>query len=69
MIDSLPYYIQNNMVYNMEGNGDRCGRGHNFNFSISCSCDTNYSSLFQSTDGLCSKPKFKFALDSTSHKL
>jgi hypothetical protein len=69
MINSLPCYIQNNMVYNMEGNGDGCGRSHSFNFGIGCGCNTDYSSLFQSTDGLCSKPKFKFALGSASHKL
>jgi hypothetical protein len=53
----------------MEGNGDGYSRSHGFNFSISRGCDTDYSSLFQSTDGLCSKPKFKFTLGSTSYKL
>ena len=69
MINSLPYYIQNNVVYDMEGNKDRYSCGYSSNFGISCSCDTDYSYLFQSTDGLCSKPKFKFALNSAFYKL
>jgi hypothetical protein len=69
MINSLPYHIQNNIVYNMEGNRDGCSHSYNSDFSISRGCNTNYNSLFQSTDGLCSKPEFKFALGSASHKL
>ena len=53
----------------MEGNGDGYGCSHSSDFGISCGYNTNYSSLFQSTDGLCSKPKFKFALNSASYKL
>ena len=69
MINSFPYYIQNNVVYNIEGNKNKCNRGYGSNFSISRGYNTNYNYLFQSTDGLCSKPKFKFTLGSTSHKL
>ena len=69
MINSLPYYIQNNMVYNVEGNKNRYSYSYSFNFSIGYSYNTNYSYLFQSTDNLCSKPKFKFILGSTSYKL
>ena len=68
MIDSLFCYIQNNVVYDVEGNKDGCGRGYSFNFGIGRGYDTNYSYLFQSTDGLYSKPKFKFTLNSTFHK-
>ena len=53
----------------MEGNKNKCGRGRSSDFSIGRDCDTNYSYLFQSTDGLCNKPKFKFTLNSTSYKL
>ena len=56
------------MVYDMEGNEDRYSRSYSFNFGIGRSCDTNYSYLFQSTNGLCSKPKFKFVLGSTFYK-
>ena len=69
MINSLPYHIQNNMVYNIEGNKDGYSRSYSSNFSISRGCNTNYNYLFQSTDGLYSKPKFKFALGSAFHKL
>ena len=57
------------MVYDIEGNKDRYSRCHGFNFSISCSYNTNYNYLFQNTDSLYSKPKFKFALGSASYKL
>ena len=57
------------MVYNVEGNEDRYSHNHNSNFSISRGCNTDYSYLFQSTNGLCSKPKFKFALGSAFYKL
>jgi hypothetical protein len=57
------------MVYDVEGNKDRYSHGYGFNFSISRGYNTNYSYLFQSTGGLYSKPEFKFALGSISHKL
>ena len=57
------------MVYNMEGNKNRYSHSYSFNFSIGRGCDINYSYLFQSTGGLCSKSKFKFILNSTSYKL
>ena len=57
------------MVYDVEENKDRYSYSHNSDFSISRGCDINYSYLFQSTDSLCNKPKFKFALSSTSYKL
>ena len=57
------------MVYNIERNEGGCNRGYSFNFSISRDYNINYSSLFQSTDGLYSKPKFKFTLNSTFYKL
>ena len=57
------------MVYNVEGNEDGYSRSYSSNFSISRSCNTDYSYLFQSTNGLCSKFKFKFALGSTFYKL
>ena len=69
MIDSLPYYIQNNVVYNVEGNKDGCGYSYSSNFSINRGCDIDYSYLFQSTDGLYTKPKFKFILGSAFYKL
>ena len=69
MIDSLLYHIQNNVVYDVEGNKNRCSYNYSFNFSIGRGYNTNYSYLFQNTDGLCSKPKFKFTLNSISHKL
>ena len=69
MINSLPYYIQNNVVYDIKRNKNKCGRGCGSNFGINCGYDTNYNYLFQSTNGLCNKPKFKFALSSTSYKL
>ena len=69
MINSLPYHIQNNIVYDVEGNKDGYSRRHSSNFGISCGCNTDYSYLFQSTGGLCSKPKFKFTLGSAFHKL
>ena len=69
MIDSLLCRVQNNVVYDVEGNEDGCGRGRGSDFGIGRGCDTDYSYLFQSTDGLCSKPKFKFVLSSTFHKL
>ena len=68
MINSLPYYIQNNIVYNIEGNKNRYSYSCGSNFSISCSCNINYSYLFQSTDSLCSKPKFEFILNSAFYK-
>ena len=52
----------------MEGNKDRYSYSYSFNFGISRGYNTNYSYLFQSTDGLCSKPKFKFALSFTFYK-
>ena len=69
MINSLPYHIQNNVVYDIEENKDRYNHSYSSNFSISRSCNTDYNYLVQSTDSLCSKPKFKFVLNSTSHKL
>ena len=57
------------MVYNIERNKNRCGYSYSFNFSISCSYNISYNYLFQSTDGLYNKPKFKFTLGSTSYKL
>ena len=57
------------MVYDVEGNKDKYSYSHSSNFGIGRGCDINYSYLFQSTDGLCSKPKFKFILGSTFHKL
>ena len=69
MISSLLYYIQSNVVYDVERNEGGYNRGCGFDFSISYSYDTGHSSLFQSTDGLCSKPKFKFTLGSASYKL
>ena len=69
MINSLPYHIQNNVVYDVEGNKNRYSRSYSSNFGISCGYNTNYSYLFQSTSSLYSKPKFKFTLGSTSHKL
>ena len=53
----------------MEGNKDRYNYSYSFNFGISHSYNTNYSYLFQSTNSLCSKPKFKFALGSAFYKL
>ena len=69
MINSFPYYIQNNVVYNVEGNKNRYSRSYSSNFGISRGCNINYSYLFQSTNGLCSKPKFKFILGSAFYKL
>ena len=57
------------MVYNMEGNGDEYSRSYSSDFGIGCGCNINYSYLFQSTNSLCSKPKFKFALSSAFYKL
>ena len=57
------------MVYDVERNKNKYSHSYSFNFSISRGCNTNYNYLFQSTNGLCSKPKFEFALNSTSHKL
>ena len=57
------------MVYDVEGNENRYSHSYNSNFSISCSYNINYSYLFQSTDGLCSKPKFKFTLGFAFYKL
>ena len=57
------------MVYNIEGNKNRCGRSCGSNFGISRGYNINYSYFFQSTDGLCSKSKFKFTLGSASYKL
>jgi hypothetical protein len=53
----------------MEGNRNGYSRSCGSDFGISCGYNTNYNSLFQSTDGLCSKPEFKFTLGSTSYKL
>ena len=69
MINSLPYYIQNNVVYDIEGNKNRYSRNYNSNFSINRCYNTNYSYLFQSTNSLYSKPKFKFVLGSAFYKL
>ena len=69
IINSLPCHIQNNVVYDVEGNKNGYNYGYSSDFSISCSYNINYSYLFQSTDGLCSKLKFKFALGSIFHKL
>jgi hypothetical protein len=69
MINSLPYYIQNNVVYDVEGNEDGYSYSRSSNFSIGRSCNTDYSYLFQSTDSLYSKPKFKFILGSAFYKL
>ena len=59
------------MVYNIEGNKDRYSYNYNYssNFGISRSYNINYNYLFQSTNSLYSKPKFKFILGSTSYKL
>ena len=53
----------------MEGNENGYSRSYSSNFGISRGYNTNYSYLFQSTDSLCSKPKFKFALSSGFYKL
>ena len=57
------------MVYNMEGNKNRYSYSYSFNFGISRGYNINYSYLFQSTNGLCSKFKFKFVLGSAFYKL
>jgi hypothetical protein len=57
------------VVYNIEGNRDGYSHSYSSDFGIGRGCDTDYSSLFQSTDGLCNKPKFKFTLGSASYKL
>ena len=57
------------MVYNIEGNENKYSRSHNFNFGIGRGYNINYSYLFQNTDSLYSKPKFKFTLSSTFYKL
>ena len=69
MINSLPYYIQNNIIYDVEGNKNRYSCNYSFNFSIGRGCNTNYSYLFQNTDSLYNKLEFKFTLGSASHKL
>ena len=56
------------MVYDIEGNKNKCSRGYSSDFGIGRGCDTNYSYFFQSTDSLCSKLKFKFALSSAFYK-
>ena len=57
------------MVYNVEENKNRYSRSCSSNFGISRSYNINYNYLFQSTDSLCSKPKFKFTLNSAFYKL
>ena len=62
------------MVYDIEGNGNRCSYGYSssykFGFNIGCGFNANYSySPFQNTDNLCNKPKFKLTLDSFFYKL
>ena len=57
------------MVYNVVRNKNGYSHSYSSNFNISCGGDINYSYLFQSTDSLYNKPKFKFALSSTSYKL
>ena len=47
MISSLPYYIQSNIVYNIERNKDGYSYGYSssckFSFNISCGFGVNYS--------------------------
>ena len=57
------------MVYDVEGNKNGYSYSYSSNFSISRGCNINYSYLFQSTDGLYSKFKFKFILNSAFYKL
>ena len=57
------------MVYNVEGNKNRYNHSYSSNFGIGRGYNINYSYLFQSINGLCSKPKFKFTLSSTFYKL
>ena len=57
------------MVYNIKGNENRYSCGYSSDFSIGCGCNTNYSYFFKSTNSLCSKPEFKFALSFAFYKL
>ena len=72
MIGSLPYYIQSNIVCNIERNGGRysCSSSRKFGLNIGYGFSTSYSySPFQDINDLCSKPKFKFALGSVFYRL